>query len=106
MEKQQSNNKQSPTTMQTRNKTYTSFSKGKFYEDTEADMTLKIGQALIDMRQQDEPLVVRIPKLLKLMRIINHNYDKVSFHNGTICAYGTFNKVVYLNRRRFKMGRL
>ena len=88
--------------MQTRNKTYTSFIKGKFYEDTEEGMTLKIGKALIDMRHQDEPLVVRIPKLLKLMRIINHNYDKVSFHNGTISAYGTFNKVVYLKTFEFE----
>jgi len=89
-------------TMQTRNKTYTSFIKGKFYEDTEEGMTLKIGQALIDMRHQDELFVVRIPKLLKLMRIINHNYDKVSFHNGTISAYGTFNKVVYLKTFEFE----
>ena len=88
--------------MQTRNKTYTSFIKGKFYEDTEAKMTLKIGKALIDMRDEDESLVVRIPKLLKLMRIINHNYDKVSLHNGTICDYGIFNKVVYLKTFQFE----
>jgi len=88
--------------MQTRNKTYSSIIKGKFYEETEAEMTLKIGKALIDMRDQDESLVVRIPKLLKLIRIINDNYDKVSFHNGTICAYGTFNKVVYLKTFEFE----
>jgi hypothetical protein len=91
-----------PQTMQTRNKTYSSIIKGKFYEETEAEMTLKIGKALIDMRHQDESLVVRIPKLLKLIRIINDNYDKVSFHNGTICAYGTFNKVVYLKTFEFE----
>ena len=94
--------KQSPTTMQTRNKTYSSIIKGKFYEETEAAMTLKIGKALIDMRHQNELLVVRIPKLLKLMRIINDNYDKVSLHDGTICAYGTFNKVVYLKTFEFE----
>jgi hypothetical protein len=60
--------------MQTRNKTYTSFIKGKFYEDTEEGMTLKIGKALIDMRHQDEPLVVRIPKLLRQGFFSQWNY--------------------------------
>ena len=36
------------------------------------------------------------------MRIINHNYDKISLHHGTICAYGTFNKVVYLKTFEFE----
>ena len=91
--------------MQTRNKTYTSIIKGKFYEDTEAEMTLKIGTALIELRSMqsdDESHVKRIPKFLKFMRIINHNYDKISLHHGTICAYGTFNKVVYLKTFEFE----
>ena len=91
--------------MQTRNKTYTSIIKGKFYEDTEAEMTLKIGTALIELRSMqsdDESHVKRIPKFLKFMRIINHNYDKISLHDGTICAYGTFNKVVYLKTFEFE----
>ena len=91
--------------MQTRNKTYSSIIKGKFYEETEAEMTLKIGTALIELRimqADDESHVKRIPKFLKFMRIINHNYDKISLHHGTICAYGTFNKVVYLKTFEFE----
>ena len=88
--------------MQTRNKTYSSVIKGKFYEDTEAEMTLKIGKSLLNMQYEYESPIVLIPKLLKFMRIINHNYDKVSFHNGTICAYGIFNKVLYLKTFEFE----